>query len=112
MISVCVKTDLFFEVEVLASLVKPDLSSYGYVPPRQAHCETAQLHCGRLIARPHVLNTPYLLFTLVAADDKAPIVDLGFHCVLFSAPERRTLGLSVPARRAAGRPVGVPGFRS
>ena len=52
---------LFFEVEVLASQVKPDLSSYGYVPPRQAHCETAQLHCGRLIARPHLLIIPYLL---------------------------------------------------
>ena len=43
-------TPLFFEVEVLVSQVKPDLSSYGYVLPRQAHCETAQLslreaHC-------------------------------------------------------------------
>ena len=41
---------LFFEVEVLASPVKSDLSGYGYVLPRQAHCETAQLslreaHC-------------------------------------------------------------------
>ena len=62
---------LFFEVEVLASQVKPDLSSYGYVLPRQAHCETAQLHCGRLIARPHLPIIPYLLFVSVAANDNA-----------------------------------------
>ena len=62
---------LFFEVEVLASQVKPDLSSYGYVLPRQAHCETAQLHCGRLIARPHLPIIPYLLFVSVAANDHA-----------------------------------------
>ena len=69
---------LFFEVEVLASQVKPDLSSYGYVLPRQAHCETAQLHCGRLIARPHLPIIPYLLFVSVAANDNAQC--WGHHC--------------------------------
>ena len=61
------RSALFFEVEVLASQVKPDLSSYGYVLPRQAHCETAQLQCGRLIARPHLLIIPYLLVVSVVA---------------------------------------------
>ena len=66
---------LFFEVEVLASQVKPDLSSYGYVLPRQAHCETAQLHCRRLIARPHLSTIPYLLFVSVAAIHHAKCLD-------------------------------------
>ena len=68
-------TPLFFEVGVLVSQVKPDLSSYGYVLPRQAHCETAQLQCGRLIARPHLLIIPYLLVVSVIAKDNTQCWD-------------------------------------
>ena len=62
---------LFFEVEVLASPVKSDLSGYGYVLPRQAHCETAQLSLREAHCETAPRTIPYLLCITVAADDNA-----------------------------------------
>ena len=62
---------LFFEVEVLASPVKSDLSRYGYVLPRQAHCETAQLSLREAHCETAPRTIPYLLCITVAADDNA-----------------------------------------
>ena len=61
---------LFFEVEVLVSLVKSDLGGYGYVLPRQAHCETAQLSLREAHCETAPRTITYLLCITIAADVK------------------------------------------